>query len=260
MQKEKHTSRYFLVLFIITLLILFFDRMGFLVSIKGRTGDFFSLPQENIYSLWQKFFKEIRHFSYWKTGDLKIRNLEQRNRELLVEASQADTLRIENKTLREQLGILPDIKKKYLTARVIGLKDGLLINKGTRDNIKVGWPVLYKDFLIGVIESVSPYNAKVKILLDSDFKIEAYDQETLAKGVVKGQFDNSFLFDNVLQTDNLNLGDIIVTSGENLKVPENLLIGKVVEIKKKEADVFQKAILESFINYKELEYVFLLEY
>jgi rod shape-determining protein MreC len=91
-------------------------------------------------------------------------------------------------------------------------------------------------------------------------RLAVYDLETYAQGILKGQFNNSLVLDNVLQTEKITLGDMIATSGENANLPAGLRIGKISEIKKREAEVFQQGMVEPLLNYKDLEYVFIAKF
>jgi len=51
----------------------------------------------------------------------------------------------------------------------------------------------------------------------------------------------------------------VVTSGEDGVYPPDLLIGKIKEVEKEEAEVYQQAVLEPLVDYKRRERVFVVE-
>ncbi|MBU0647787.1 hypothetical protein KJ855_01255, partial [Patescibacteria group bacterium] len=53
----------------------------------------------------------------------------------------------------------------------------------------------------------------------------------------------------------LALGQVVTTSSIDPNIPENLLLGEIIEIKKTDQDIFQQAILKPYFDIKELKYV-----
>lgn len=251
--------KYFFILFILAILLFIGDKLDLLKPFKGRVGDLVAPEEEIVYGSWQKIGNEFKVWTFWRNGTQKVKNLEERNRELAVKAAKAESLEREIKALREQLGVDLDNKGKYILAKTIGFKNNLKINKGTKDGISVGMVVIKNNIFVGVIDSVSLYNSLVMLPSDSSSKLEVYDVNTGSKGIGRGQFDNSLILDNVLQTERIYLGDIIATSGESGTIPPDLYVGKITEVMKKESEVFQRALIQPLISYKELEYVFVIK-
>ena len=257
--KEKSSLKYFIILIILSGLLFLGSKLRVLGGIIDGI-DKISIPvQKNIYLFWLNAGKNTSFLSYWKNGDQKIRNLEERNRELLVKALKTDNLEKENTLLKEQLQIDSGIRRKYIPAYVISGSSGLKIDKGKNDGIKAGMAAVYKEYLVGIVREVNSSSALIEIPSDSHFRIEATTANTRAKGIVKGQFDNEILFDNVLQKEDLRIGDILVTTGEIDMVPRDLIVGKIKEIIKKESDVFQKATVEQLFNQRNISEVFIIK-
>ena len=62
----------------------------------------------------------------------------------------------------------------------------------------------------------------------------------------------------VLQKEKIDVGELVITSGEDEVFPPNLLIGKIKKIEKEERQPYQKAEVEPLIDYDKLETVFLI--
>ncbi|MDO8639533.1 MAG: rod shape-determining protein MreC, partial [bacterium] len=83
--------------------------------------------------------------------------------------------------------------------------------------------------------------------------------ENGAVGIIKGG-GGSLTLGNVLLSENINSGEFVLTYGdinqEGIGVPQDLIIGKITEIEKNPSDLFQKAKVESFVDFASLLTVF----
>lgn len=249
--KKDRTIKFFLIFFAIALGLLLLGKTKLVDGARGVFGGILVKPQESLYRFWQERTED--------RGQKKLANLEQRNRELLVKASRAEALEKENKILREQLKILPKKKEEYILAKVVSKRDGLKINKGTSEGVREEMVVVWGNYLVGKIVKAYPRYAIVEIPTDSHAKIEAMTIKNETKGILKGQFDRTLLFDAVLQKDQLTLGEEVVTSGEEAIFPEGLLIGKIDKITKVEAELFQKATVTAVLDYGSLKEVLVIK-
>lgn len=170
----------------------------------------------------------------------------------------------ENVLLREQLGLVPRDKFKLEASFVIGqnpqkLGSWILIDKGSSSGIKSGMAVIaYEGILVGKVEEVSSHSAKVVLLSDSESAVNAVDLETGTKGIVRGEYSLGIVMDMISQSDLVNAGDMIVTSGLGSEIPRGLLVGRVKEIKASRDELFQQALINSQIKYSKLETVFVI--
>lgn len=171
----------------------------------------------------------------------------------------------ENKVLKEQLGVEIEAKKLQIFARVLGQKaDGekvfILINKGKADGVLIGDVVLRK-FLIGRVTTVSSHQAEVLPIFSQASKVPVYvvGSNKRISGLVVGEYNSQIKLKEILQDENLQIGDLVLTSGLGGTYLPDLLIGKVEEIEREENELFQEAKLTMFWDIKELENVFILQ-
>ena len=86
-------------------------------------------------------------------------------------------------------------------------------------------------------------------------------QGSRAAGIVRGQFGDTLVMDWILQTEDVKIGDVVITSGfaigNELRsfFPRGLLLGRVVEVAKGENGTFQRAILVPAVDLRHLENV-----
>jgi rod shape-determining protein MreC len=216
------------------------------------------LPTQKVFlNVGQGFTNFFSFLTFWKSGASKISYLEQRVRELTVEAEKVNNLTLENESLRSQLGVPVSKNKKIVMANVVGTSVNLLIDKGQKDGIKEGLPVVYKDILVGKTTKVLENSSTVLILTDPSSKVTVTTSKTKAKGLLIGQFGVGVLMDKVVSEDVLSSEDVVVTSGED-GIIKGLLVGKIAEVKKEDAGVFQSAKISLLLDYQKLNQVFVI--
>lgn len=239
--------KYWLFFFILALFLFWLDQRGWLNFLHAGSDSLVVPIKKTTYQAWQKLIlkKQIEN-------DLKKKEAEISALEEMVKI-----LKEENLSLRKQLETPLPPQWEYLDAKVIGLGQELTINKGQRASLKEGQIVLISNLLVGKIKQVSSGQSLVLLLIDSKSKIPVYTSDTKARGMLTGQYGTKVILTNVLQEDNLVIGDKVLTTGE-ANFPRGLLVGKVSKINKRTADIYQQAEVDLLINYQELETVFVL--
>jgi len=250
---------------LIFLLLVFLNPKNFFDPVRNI---FFTVSypfQKSFYLLSMKISKTLDFLK--SISDLKKENNEliKENNYLSAEIAKIKDEKNENELLREQLGLVPKKQFDLESAFVIDqdpqkLGSWLMIDKGSTDGVEKDMPVIVSDgILVGKIEEVYAKSAKVNLLTDSNSSINAYDLETNSKGIVKGEYGLGVLMDMVAQTDILNAGDTVVTSGLGSNVPKGLLIGRVQEIKNSADKLFQQALISPRVKYSKLDVVFVIK-
>ena len=195
-----------------------------------------------------------RAILFWRNGEERIKNLEQKNFELNLRLAKAELLEKENQDLRLQLVTLKTNRYRLLPSEIVGRRDGLEIDKGDIDGVRVGQVVVYKDGLVGLISKTYPRWSKVSLPTQTDFVIPAKSGQ--AYGEVRGEFGTSVYFDKVLPTQEFLVGDVVVTADDQGKIPPGLIIGKVSSLESKPSDVYKKARVELLGKLNELTVIF----
>lgn len=250
MQKKKNFFPVFLGLFIISALLFFLSTNGFLSGFRGF------LEQSVL---------PIRTFTFGifhKTDNSDTAKLKEENIRLTSELVDKITQDKENKALRDQFQTAYPSAKNLLPAKVIGLQSGeLIIDKGTKDTVKKGMIVVFKNNLIGNIAKTSE-NLSVVTVITNTKNLTAETLKTESIGVVK-PLGGGLILDNVDLGENLEKGDLVVTKGdldsEGKGNPSDLVIGKIVSINKKASNLFQSASVVSVVDFSKLEMVFVLK-
>ncbi len=196
--------------------------------------------------------------TFWRSGEARIKNLEQRNLELVAFKNKAEILERENGELRKQLGapLRQDFagQEKLLPAPVVLAGSFLELEVGRADGVKEGASVIYLSNLVGRVVKVLDHSSLVELPTSSQSKIPV--RIGLVSGLVFGQFNSTIVLSQVAANEELNVGDLVVTSGEAGSFVPNLIVGKIEKITSLETDLFKMAEVGALIDYKKLTTVF----
>ncbi len=250
--------RVLLVLLVTNLALLVLDSKGWLEPERSAAG---VVTAPVIYSLYSAKLGLADFFSFvtfWKSGEVRIKNLEQRNLELISYENLALNLERENQELKAELGIDGKILKtaKLLPATVLGAGQYLEINVGEKDGVREGMSVVYLGNLVGRLVRVEAHESFVQLPTDSRTKVPV--KTGRISGLAVGQFNRAVLLDKVSSNEQINVSDLVVTSGEGGSYQPDLVVGKVKRIISKDTDLFIQAEVETLIDYDKLTTVFVI--
>ena len=149
---------------------------------------------------------------------------------------------------------------RYLAAEIIanetsGLFNGIILNKGSRDGITVGMPVVTELGLVGRIVAVRANYSQVLLITDSNSSVSARLQSTRAQGSVSGSAANQLRMTFIPLNTSIQINDVILTSGLGGNFPGDLIIGRVESVRQFEFELFQEAVISSLIDFDSLEFV-----
>ena len=158
---------------------------------------------------------------------------------------QVAELRSENNRLREQIQSEMRLRKvlqlktqvggPVQIAEVVGrgpspFLQGLFINKGRKDGLVRGMPVLQADGLVGRLEKTSDHHAQVILLNDPGFAVDCLSQRSRVRGVWTGHPDGFCQIKYVSRNDDIQTGDPIITSGLDDMFPKGITLGRVKRV------------------------------
>lgn len=151
-------------------------------------------------------------------------------------------------------------ENRYQAAAVIGYDPNpflrfVIINRGSDDGLSRGMPVVTEQGLVGRISSVTASAAKVQLITDADSTVNVRLQPSEAQAVLSGSLTGEIGLDLIPQDVNVQSGDIVVTSGLGGGYPPNIIIGQVTGTRSQEQDLFQRASVQSAVDFTQLEMV-----
>ena len=194
-----------------------------------------------------------------KENNLKLKKEKEK---LLAENTKLKEIQRENDFLRRQLEIPLAKKPDLILADVIGrepesFNSYITINAGKKQGVKEKQAVITAGgVLAGQIAEVFDNSSKVMLLTDSRSSINAISQQTRTAGIVRGKYGVGVSMEMVSQNEKITVGEAVITSGINGKIPKGLIIGKVKNIEESDSEIFKKIILETLADFRKMEKVF----
>jgi rod shape-determining protein MreC len=172
--------------------------------------------------------------------------------------------RAENKRLRRLLGLRETVQAETTSALVIGkdtteyfrVSEIVLDHPGVA--IRQNMPVIALDGAVGVIKRVAGDSATVDLVVDSGFGVDVVVERTKARGFVRGMGDDSQYaarVEYVERTDEVEVGDLLVTSGVGCRFPAGIPVARVTEVVKRDFGIYQSVTAVPTVDFSRLEEV-----
>jgi rod shape-determining protein MreC len=151
-------------------------------------------------------------------------------------------------------------EQDFVTADVIdvdqsGQRRTVTINRGTRDGIRIGMPVVTEQGLVGRILQVSANASRVLLITDPTSAVSARLQTNRLEGTVIGQLSGNLRLTFIPLDTEINEGDLVVTSGLGGNFPPDIVIGQVTSIRQFEFELYQESQVRSLNDFNTLEFV-----
>lgn len=168
-----------------------------------------------------------------------------------------------NDRFRHLLGFEEEIPRPMVAAHVVGRDPSswsktVIVDKGTRDGVRQGAPAVIPEGIVGVVIEASARFAKVLLLTDPNSAVDALVQQTRARGIVKGGGADYCVFDYVLRKHEISVGDTVVSSGLDGVFPKGFRVGRISEIVRQNAGIFQKVSVTPYVDFDILEEMFII--
>jgi len=224
-----------------------------------------SIIVKTVSSFFQNSISSTRALIFSGRVDEKTR-LQEENKKLTEKLSDFEIIKKENEALRSQFEENADKNYQLLPAKIIGYKgrgayESFLIDAGENQKVKRGMAVVAGNTLLGTINKTSENISQVITILNPETSLIVKYPPTNARGILRG-FNSFMILENVLITDRLEKGGVIVTMGEidslDIKVPSNLNVGKISSIDKEETSSLQSARVEPLVDFSQIANVFVI--
>jgi rod shape-determining protein MreC len=248
-------ARNFFVWVLLCLLLITAEWLGWLGFIRNGVESFLVPLEGVVYSSSQVIRTPVEIVRFWRSGSSRIADLERQVVELTVDATKVRELKAENEAMRGLLGAPLPKNWKFAPGAVIGRGDNVALGVGFNSGVEKGDAVVWEDILIGTVESVSFRQSKLFLLSHPNSKISVYIPSTKAEGLLVGRFGSQIVITQVLQEEEINVEDVVVTNGA-IGAPKGLIIGKVSEIISTQTDVFKEALVEPLVEVQDLHTAF----
>lgn len=249
--------------------------LAMLLTVLDRTGNL-----DTAFAVIRNPMASIIGWTSERTNDLEDvlegpRDLETARSEIAQLQERIDKLERENEELREIEGeyqLLLDLFNRArqapdyqrLTASVIGQDSiqavrSIIIDKGSADDVRVGMPVESSRGLVGQVFRTTPNSSQVVLITDSSSAIPARLGTSRATGILSGGgVGGSLTIDWIDLKHQLEVGEVVLTSGLGGRFPQDLVIGRVIDVDRREAELFQRAVVQPAVDFESLEVLFVI--
>ena len=162
------------------------------------------------------------------------KNLIIENENLKSQLIEQKFIRKENIELRNLLNVKKENSYSFVTAKILSQSNfsfshSMILSVGLDNNISINSPVIYKNQLVGYISDVGNKSSRVTLITDINSKIPVLVLDKNIKFIMSGDNNNYLKLLNFGNTNLLENGDEVYTSGDGGMYPKGLMVGKVVK-------------------------------
>lgn len=230
-------------------------RIPFITHMKFASTDMMSLPVKII-----SFpFLELKKMLYYHAAYEQAQWLSKQNGKLKGDLVWMEELKRENARL-DKLLKLKERSYQSIAANVIGRdlsnwNAAVLIDKGSRDGVGVGMPVVDASGIVGKVVEVVQNRAKIILISDPSFSIAATVSRSREVGLVSGTLTGQCRMRYLSSDADVRIGDDIVASKLSSSFPYGLLIGTVTEVESSPGSPFPTCLIKPAAPLSQIEEV-----
>ena len=211
-----------------------------------RASFLISTPENKIQKINSQIKDHLKVYENYKNLELELEKLKQKK-------LTNNFLKMENEKLRDLIN--ESINSNEILARVLIDKESpflrsIILNKGTKDKLKIGMAVVDEVHLVGKVIEVNFTNSRVLLLSDLNSKIPVVLEPIGMQAVVSGTggTNGKIQYTKEEYSDDINNQEIIAyTSGLGGLFKPGLPVGKISRVNPHEIIFFS--------DFKQLEYV-----
>ena len=193
--------------------------------------------------------------------------LRQENRALRIELAKRKAALVgfdEMKREKERLKALLELKETShpggRVARVLARDPShwsrfIIINKGLRNGVRKNTVLVHPDGLVGKVIAAGSHSARAILLTDGESRVSALNQRTRDVGLVEGKGSSLFKMTYLDRQSDVQVGDVIISSGLGGIYPKGIPIGKVIVVSEEQDHLSRYALVKPFVSFAKLEEV-----
>lgn len=225
-----------------------------------------SMPMHYVATLAARGVSEaLGKYTYRLHVEHAYKALSQENARLTQRLRQSETIRSENRRLRDLLGLQERLRQQTLTAMVIGKEVSpffrvvrLRLDKGSEQGVRMGLPVVSADGLVGQIRrsAVAKHYSEVLLTVDRTSAVDIVAESTGARGILRGTGEGDRYrcrLEYLQRKDRVNVGDALSTSGFGQRFPKGILVGHISKVNRRSAGLHQEAEVRPSVDFSRLQ-------
>lgn len=206
---------------------------------------------------------------YMQARDVAQAAERQARQQLMVQAQrsgQVEQLALENRQLRELLGLRERLSTTGVTAEVLydaadPYTRKLIVDKGMTHGVKASSPVMDEHGILGQVTRVLPLVSEVTLVTDREHSIPVLNTRTGARGVAFGEAGGAPLLELRFMATNadIEVGDLLSTSGVDGVYPPGIPVAKVTKVERRAETAFARILCEPVGHVQGARHVMVLE-
>ncbi|HVU05299.1 MAG TPA: rod shape-determining protein MreC [Polyangiaceae bacterium] len=174
----------------------------------------------------------------------------------------------ENRRLRRLVGLRETAKAETVSAVVIAkdITEYFRVAHLALDNpapgIRPNMPVISLDGVVGTVQRVAGERVDVQLSVDSGFGVDVVVERTGARGFVRGVGDPSryvIRVEYVQRTDEVEQGDVLVTSGYGCRFPRGIPVATITDVVKRDFGIYQQVDAKPTVDFSRLDEVLIVQ-
>lgn len=149
---------------------------------------------------------------------------------------------------------------EYVAATVIGREvtpylQYIIIDKGSNDGLRHGMPVVTQQGLVGRIDALISNAARIQLITDANSTVNVKLQTAGVEGLVRGSVTGEITLDMVPVDTEVQIGDVLMTSGLGGTYPPNIFVGQILTMQSKQNVLFQTGSIQPVVDFTNLSAV-----
>jgi rod shape-determining protein MreC len=219
-----------------------------------RSSFIVSIPENYFKNLNIKIEEHTNLYNQFKKIEIELKNLKEKK-------LSNDFLVLENNKLRELIN--ETVQSEDMYAKVLVDKDSpylksIILNKGSKNNVKIGMAIVDNSYLVGKIIEVNYTNSRALLLSDLNSKIPVLLEPLDIHAVVSGTGKNHGVIEYTKDEYDQKIEGkeiIVYTSGYGGLFKPGLPVGKMIA-----EDKIKKNVVNFFSDFRQLDYVKIVSY
>ena len=197
------------------------------------------------------------------TSEPSYSELKSENAKLMLELNRLRKKGLENNNLRSMLALEDTSKYKLIAADVVSklvnrIQGNFILNKGIKNNIKIGMPVIAPQGLVGIISEVTDNYSVAKMLFNSSLNIAVTLQRINVDGILSWN-GRELIIKNIPTTYEIEIGDGVETSDFSSLFPPNIPIGIVSKKEEIALGLLHTLSVQPFADIRSLGNLFIVQ-
>lgn len=263
---------------IVLLIVIIVAVLSYILKSKKELNIFEALTKDTVIVVQKAFYTPIEDFKNMIDDFFSLKDVLEENKILKSNIDKIESLEAENMELKQEINKLKEelnidyvlSEYDYLNATVTSRNslywyNTLTIDKGEYNGLAEGMVVINSTGLIGKIVNVSTFSADVKLITTNDtnnkISVIVTDGKSKLTGLINSySYDDGYLkVEGISNTETVNIGDYVYTSGLGGVFPSGILIGRVESIVTDVYDLSKIINVKPSANFEDINYVTILK-